>query len=179
MALRTSIELVVSARELDEPETRKSGRRALAVVQGHQPGSPLIERSGDVQQINGTHSGVSGRGCGQALGLRKDRLPIDCGSNQPAGREVIRKHGHRSCELFVVYFLAKALEPQRIPHLDLMQVVDDDGFAPLGEESGDGIAELLADLELYQYAGVVVETHRSPRPSATVSAAVMPPLGLG
>jgi len=48
VALRTSIELVVSARELDEPEARKSGRRALAVVQGHQPGSPLIERSGDV-----------------------------------------------------------------------------------------------------------------------------------
>ena len=60
-----------------------------------------------------------------------------------------------------------------------MQVVDDDGFPPLGDESSDGIAEIFADVELYQYAGVVVETHRSPRPSAMVSAAVMPPLGVG
>ena len=71
-SLGASIELVVSARELNDPEARETGRRALAVVQGHQPGSPPIERSGDVQQIDGTHSGVSGRGCGQALGLRKD-----------------------------------------------------------------------------------------------------------
>ena len=176
-SLGTSIELVVSARELNDPEARKPGRRALPVVQGHQPGSPLIECGGDMQQINGTHSGVSGRGRGQALGLRKDRLPIDCGSNQPAGRQVTREHGHRSRKLFVVDFLAEPLEPQRISRFDFMQIVDDDSFSPLGEESSDGIAEILPDVELYQYAGVVVETHRSPRPSAIVSVAVMPLLG--
>ena len=50
---------------------------------------------------------------------------------------------------------------------------------PFGEETGDRIAQLLADVELYQYPGVVVETRRSPRPSAMISVAVMPPLGVG
>ena len=43
-----TIEMVASARKLDESEAREPGRRALPVVQGHQFGSALIECHGDV-----------------------------------------------------------------------------------------------------------------------------------
>ena len=43
-----TIEMVASARKLNEPQAREAGRRALSVVQGHQLGSALIECRGDV-----------------------------------------------------------------------------------------------------------------------------------
>ena len=43
-----TVEMVASARKLDEPEAREAGRRALPMVQGHQLGSSLIDCGGDV-----------------------------------------------------------------------------------------------------------------------------------
>lgn len=96
-----------------------------------------------------------------------------------AGRQIACQHGHRRGQLLATDLVAEPLQTQRISDFELVQVVHDDRFAPRGKKTSHGVASFFAHVELHQYARVIVEAHRSLRPSAMVCAAVVPPAGIG
>ena len=88
-------------------------------------------------------------------------------------------HRQRGGELHIIDLLTEPLETQRVPHFQFMQTIYEYSLCPIGNESRDLLAEFFAHIKLYQYAGVKIKTHLSPRSSRMICAAVVPLTGLG
>ena len=134
---------------------------------------------GDVNEIDRPNTHRNGRGRRESFRTCVYRRPIQSAANQPSSCQIAFHHGKRLCQLGVDNFLSKPLETQRISNLDLVQAVHQDSLSPLRNELSDHVAHFFAYVKLDQYARVVVEAHRSPRPSETIRAALSPLTGSG